>query len=144
MSIRGVSTDTDLLTNSRSLQNQWRAECPATYNHELPSLVNFRSVLVRMKRLGRHNLHPCGSSVFDNYFVTLGVAHQMEVLVVSPSTMNVSVSRVRSTTGIPMMVSAVQLSPGFYVDKPIDPLEPMLGPMACYEVLQVISRWNSL
>jgi hypothetical protein len=88
------------ITDTRALQNQWRAERSTTDNDLLSSLENLRPVLLRMKGLGRDSLDTHSTIALQNHLVDLGVAHQMKILVVGTCTMDVGMGRIGATSSV--------------------------------------------
>lgn len=80
-----------------------------------------------MQRLGRHSLDGDGSAVLHDDLVDLGVAHEIQVVVLGARGVYVSVRRVASTACVS-----------------VDPFEPVLCAVAGTEVLEVIDKGDAL
>ena len=112
------------------------AESPTGYDNLFADFHDAVSLFLWVKRLHRANLDGGYLVAFQLDLVDLGVAHQVEVTMVPPilvhavqfdridiphGGMDISVSGVTSTTSVS-----------------IDPLQPMFGVVASYQVLKVI------
>ena len=81
-------------TNTRALKDQRRTESSSTNNDLLSRLVDLGLVLTWSKRFGRNNLNTNSSATFHDDFLNLGVADQVQVRVMSTSTVDICMSRV--------------------------------------------------
>lgn len=90
----------DVLTDSRTLEDQRRAEGAAANDNLLSSPVHPGTVLAWGQRLSWNRLDPNGTTSLDDHLLNLGVAHKVKVRVLRSRGMNVSVRRVRATTSI--------------------------------------------
>lgn len=115
------------VTDTRSLQDQRRRERTAANDNLLTSAEGPRLELVRVQWLGRHSLDCDGSAVLHDDLVDLGVAHEIEIVVLGARGVYVSVRRVASTACVS-----------------VDPFEPVLCAMACAKVLEVIDKGDAL
>ena len=131
------------VTDTRSLEDQWRAEGAARYNDLLAGSDNLRCQLAGSKRLGWDGLDPNGLVALDDnlkdskyhikmasvfaYLLHFGVDHQMQVLVHGSRGVNVAMRGIGAASSVS-----------------VDPFEPVLGAVSGHEILQVIGRWNAL
>ena len=97
-----------------------------TYNL-LPCSVNLRLILSRSQWLGGHDLDANSTATFHNNLLNLGIAHQMQVGVMSTSTVDISMSRVRATSSVS-----------------VNPFLPVTGAMSGFQVLKVVGYGNTL
>lgn len=70
------------VSNARSLEHQRCAESAAGDDDLLAGFDDFFLYLVCIKLLHGHRADRCGTAIFDNDSVDLGVAHQVEVVMV--------------------------------------------------------------
>ncbi|KAI6766113.1 hypothetical protein HG530_007183 [Fusarium avenaceum] len=115
------------VTDTRSLEDQRRRERTAANDNLLTSAEGPRLELIRVQRLGRHSLDCDGSAVLHDDLVNLGVAHEIQVVVLGARGVYVSVRRVASTACVS-----------------VDPFEPVLCAVAGTEVLEVIDKGDAL
>lgn len=115
------------VTDTRSLQDQRRRERTAANDNLLTSAEGPRLELIRVQRLGRYSLDCDGSAVLHDDLVDLGVAHEIQVVVLGARGVYVSVRRVTSTACVS-----------------VDPFEPVLCAVAGTEVLEVIDKGDAL
>jgi len=93
----------------------------------LPCSVNLCLILSRSQRLSRHNLDTNSAATLHNNLLNLGIANQMQIGVMSTSTVDISVSRVRATSSIA-----------------INPFLPVTGSMTSLQVLEIVGYGDTL
>jgi hypothetical protein len=87
------------VTDTTALEDQGRAQCSTTDDDLFADLDDCAMVLVGCEGLGRDNTDTSRTSVLDDHLVYLRVAHQVQVLVYGPRTMNVCVGTCSTTLG---------------------------------------------
>ena len=115
------------VTNTGALKNKWRAQRTAAADNELPGLEITVLVLTGRQWLGWASPNTDGLVTLDQDLFNLGIDNQVEVLVVLPGTVDVSVSRVAAATRVT-----------------VDPFEPVFGTMAGDQVLEIVRDRNVL
>lgn len=87
------------ITDSGALENQRRAKSAARHDDLAASLVELR-LLVRRQGLRGDSQDASSLVTLDDDLVGLGVANEVQVGVVGPGRVNVSMSRVGSTASV--------------------------------------------
>lgn len=82
------------VTNTRALENEWRAQGASGHDDLLASLVDSGVLLAWRQRLGRADLDTDSSVALEDDLLALGVDNKVQVLVVCTSAVDVSVGRV--------------------------------------------------
>jgi hypothetical protein len=115
------------LTNSRTLEDQRRTQSSTTDNNLLPSPINLSLILTRSQRLGRNSLDPHSTTTLHNNLLNLSITNQMQIGMMSTSTVDISMSRIRATSSIA-----------------VDPFLPVAGSVSGFQVLEVVGYGDSL
>jgi hypothetical protein len=115
------------VTNTTSLQDQRRAKSTTRHNNLLSSSVDLAMFLVGVKGLGRYGLDTdCLATLEDDLF-DFGVDSQVQILVNSTSAVDISMSRVTSTSRVT-----------------VDPLQPVFSTVTGDQVLEIVCGRNAL
>lgn len=88
------------LTNSGSLENQWRTESATGNNDLLAGSEGPGDVLVGVQWLGRNGSYTDSTVTLQDDLVDLGVDLEVEVLVLGAGAVNVSVGGVGTTSSV--------------------------------------------
>ena len=82
------------VTNTRALEDEWRAQGTSGYNDLLASFIDSGLLLAWRQRLGRADLDADSSVALEDDLLALGVDDKVQVLVVCTSAVDVTMSRV--------------------------------------------------
>lgn len=86
------------VTDTRALEDQWRAEGAAADDDLLASTEDPADWLLAVDGLGWHGCNAHGTAVFDDDLVDLGVALEVQVGVLGSSAVDVGVSSIASSS----------------------------------------------
>lgn len=109
LALNEIYTSSNIHTNARALQDQWAAQSPSAYDNLLAGFDEASLGLSVSKRFGWHNLNSNGTTIFNDDFVALGVAHEMKVLVLGTGAVDVCVCTVGPTASITAFLLSLQL-----------------------------------
>lgn len=115
------------VADARALEDEWRAERAAGDDDLLPGSDDAGRHLAWGEGLGCYDLDAYGAVALEDYFLDLGVGHQVQVLVHGASAVDVAVGGVGATACVA-----------------VDPFEPLLSSMAGGQILEIISVWYAL
>lgn len=97
------------VTDTRALQDEWRAQGTARDDDLLAGLVDL-GLLVGRQRLGRDDLDTGGPAVLNDDLLTLAVDNKVQVLVLGAGAVDVPVGRVGAASGVAIRIDQLAFS----------------------------------
>jgi hypothetical protein len=97
------------VTDTRALQDEWRAQGTARDDDLLAGLVDL-GLLVGGQRLGRDDLDTGGPAVLNDDLLTLAVDNKVQVLVLGAGAVDVPVGRVGAASGVAIRIDQLAFS----------------------------------